>query len=127
MIKKFLMYALRWQLSTPILAVCVIYFKPFGDTVSTIIANAIGACIFFWVDRWLFRRTTLFGEIWEVRDTAVCADCKVIERGYRLVRVGEYDKTDDKHPEFRCIKCSARKYHGMFKRNVKLARKEGKV
>lgn len=117
MFKKFLMYALRWQLSTPILAVCVICFKQYGDTTSTIIANAIGACIFFWVDRWLFKNSNLFGEIWEVRENVDCHECGLHDiRGYRLIRAGDYDRSEDKKPQFRCIKCSRKKYRRMFKK-----------
>jgi len=116
MFKKFLLYALRWQLSTPILAVCVIYFKPFGDTTSTIIANVIGSCIFFWIDRWLFRRTNLFGEIWEVRKDIVCHDCNTPSvKGFRLIKAGDYDRTEDKNPQYRCLVCAKKKYKTIFK------------
>ena len=53
--KKFLLYLLRWQLSTPILAVCLIVFSQLGEIPATIVANLIGGCIFFWVDKWIFR------------------------------------------------------------------------
>ena len=54
-IKRFAMYALRWQLSTPIYAL-VLYFVSdyFGYTSKTIIANFIGACIFYWIDKYIF-------------------------------------------------------------------------
>lgn len=55
MIKKYLMYLIRWQLSTPILAVCVALLATYGTTFATIIANLIGGLIFFWVDRWIFK------------------------------------------------------------------------
>ena len=51
---KFLLYLIRWQLSTPILALCL-YFLNFSTLVNTIIANFIGACIFFWVDKCIFK------------------------------------------------------------------------
>lgn len=54
MLRKFLLYLLRWQMSTPILAVCVVWFNQYGATVSTVVANLIGGCIFFWVDRLIF-------------------------------------------------------------------------
>lgn len=54
MFKKFLLYAFRWQLSTPILAVCYWGLDDLGITLATIIANFIGACIFFFVDKWIF-------------------------------------------------------------------------
>ena len=55
MLRKFLLYLLRWQLSTPILAVCVVWLNQYGTTVSTVVANLIGGCIFFWVDRLIFK------------------------------------------------------------------------
>jgi hypothetical protein len=52
--KRFFLYLLRWQLSTPILAI-VLYFLPFTTLVNTIIANLIGGIIFFWIDKLIFR------------------------------------------------------------------------
>ena len=49
--KRFIKYAIRWQLSTLILAPCIILL-PFDNVTKTIIANFIGACIFFFVDRY---------------------------------------------------------------------------
>jgi|LSQX01.3.fsa_nt_gb hypothetical protein len=54
-VKRFLLYLLRWQLSTPILAVVVAYFAYLGKWWAAAIANLIGGCIFFWVDKWIFR------------------------------------------------------------------------
>lgn len=46
---RFLLYLLRWQLSTPILW-GVLYL--FGSGLrATILANLIGGCLFFFVDR----------------------------------------------------------------------------
>ncbi len=53
--KKFFMYSLRWQMSTPILAACI-YYLPFDDFNKTMIANFIGACIFYHVDKLIFRK-----------------------------------------------------------------------
>ena len=55
MFKKYMIYLIRWQLSTPILAVCVALLASYGATVATIIANFIGGLLFFWVDRWIFK------------------------------------------------------------------------
>lgn len=55
MIKKYLLYLLRWQLSTPVLAAVLALFADWPVIVSTIIANLIGGLIFFWVDRWIFK------------------------------------------------------------------------
>jgi hypothetical protein len=52
---KFILYIIRWQLSTPILALCVFLIN--GSTLyKTIIANLIGGCIFYWFDKWLFNK-----------------------------------------------------------------------
>lgn len=52
--KKFFLYLIRWQLSSPILAVCMVWMGGWNVAVATIVANLIGGCIFFWVDRWIF-------------------------------------------------------------------------
>ena len=112
LITKYVLYLGRWQLSTPILAVCVVYFARLGATGSTVLANLFGGLIFFWVDRWIFKHTSILqGEVWEVQVDVVCADCgRPLDRGYRLVKANHYDKTGDRHPEFRCAECSRRKY-----------------
>jgi len=56
MIKKYILYLLRWQLSTPILAVCLIWLAGLGEVWATIVANLIGGLIFFWVDRLIFKK-----------------------------------------------------------------------
>lgn len=55
MIKKYILYLIRWQLSTPILALCVSSLVSYGTTIATIIANIVGGLIFFWVDGWIFK------------------------------------------------------------------------
>ena len=52
---KYLLYLLRWQLSTPILAL-ILYVLHTNELVETIIANLIGGLIFFWVDAKIFRK-----------------------------------------------------------------------
>jgi len=54
LLKKYILYIFRWQLSTPILAICIIYL-PYSATVKTIISNFLGALIFFWIDQWIFK------------------------------------------------------------------------
>lgn len=44
----------RWQLSSPILAVCMVWMGGWNVAIATIVANLIGGCIFFWVDKWIF-------------------------------------------------------------------------
>jgi len=119
---KYFLYLVRWQLSTPILAVCVYYLtRSIGATWTTVIANLIGGLIFFWVDRWIFRHTSILsGELWEVRSDIACADCgKIVDRGYRLVKASSYDKSDDKRPEFRCHECSRTKYERIVEEREK--------
>lgn len=53
--KKFLLYLGRWQLSTPILAGCLILLSGLGSFWATVVANLIGGAIFFWVDKLIFR------------------------------------------------------------------------
>lgn len=53
--KRFVLYLIRWQLSTPILALCLWWLGGVGELPATIIANLVGGCIFFWVDRLIFK------------------------------------------------------------------------
>lgn len=108
MLKRYLLYLLRWQLSTPILALCVAYFISLGATWATIIANLIGGLLFFWVDRLIFAKDVC-DPIWEVKPKAVCADCGKQDRGYRLVYARNYDRRLDKEPKYRCEECSKKK------------------
>lgn len=55
MIKRYILYLIRWQLSTPLLAVVLIWLSGLNVTVATIISNLIGGLIFFWIDRWIFK------------------------------------------------------------------------
>lgn len=112
--KRYALYLVRWQLSTPILAACVFYMTAsLGATWTTVIANFLGGLIFFWVDRWIFSRANLLGhgELWQTMNDIVCADCgQNVSRGYRLVKMHGYDRTADPQPEFRCHECSRTKY-----------------
>ena len=52
------LYMIRWQLSTPILAVVPIVLKKWDIKnywVVACVANLIGSLIFYWVDKWIFR------------------------------------------------------------------------
>lgn len=53
--KRFILYLIRWQLSTPILAVCLIMLSSMGEIWSTVIANLVGGCLFFVVDKKIFK------------------------------------------------------------------------
>lgn len=113
--KRYFLYLIRWQLSTPILAVCVLLLtKSLGPTLTTVIANLIGGLIFFWIDIMIFRKSDILfsGELWEIKTNMDCADCgKKKIRGFRLVKWSHYDKSEDRHPQFRCYQCSRHKYH----------------
>ena len=54
--KKLLMYLLRWQLSTPILAIVLIILADQNKWVATVIANLIGGLMFFPVDKLIFKK-----------------------------------------------------------------------
>lgn len=122
LVRSYALYLLRWQLSTPILAACVYYLtRSLGATWTTVLANLVGGVIFFWVDRWIFRRTNILftGELWEAKENVTCADCaKPIERGYRLVKTADYDRSRDRHPQFRCQSCSRAKYDAFRRQNA---------
>jgi hypothetical protein len=117
--KRYGLYLVRWQLSTPILAVVLYYLAPIGALAATVVANLIGGLIFFWVDRFIFTSQALAAQ-WEVREKIRCVDCGKVARGYRLVRAENYDRSEDSQPEFRCEECSQKKSDELKKRGVKL-------
>lgn len=117
MITRYLLYLFRWQLSTPVLAFCVVKFAGLGNVFSTVIANLIGGLVFFWVDRFIFS-ADLNEPIWSIREDIVCSDCGTTARGYRLVVAPNYDKRRDAKPEFRCERCSAQKTRALRSRGV---------
>lgn len=119
LVKQYLLYLFRWQLSTPILAGVLYFMSDFNVTTSTIIANIIGGLIFFWVDRFIFTSPSLSPQ-WEIREEVICTDCGDIAKGFRLVRTRNYDRTKDRNPEFRCEKCSQRKLQELKDRGVML-------
>ncbi len=62
---QYIIYLIRWQLSTPILAIVLQLLGESSGTpwIPTIIANFIGGLIFFWVDKFIFKprdRRTLY-------------------------------------------------------------------
>ena len=120
---KFILYLIRWQLSTPILAPVVAHFKHshymFGtaeDWYAAAVANLIGACIFFWVDRFIFKSKTI--ERWEMLDGGRCHDCGKIGIVRRLVETGRYNRRNDPEPEFRCHVCSKKKLEELKERKI---------
>lgn len=52
--KRLALYLLRWQMSSPILALCI-FFLPFDDFTKTIVANLIGGLIFYKLDKLIFK------------------------------------------------------------------------
>jgi len=117
--KRYFFYLLRWQLSTPILAIVLVWLSTMDKWIATMIANLIGGLIFFWVDKFIFE-TRILSAQWEVMDNVCCVDCGKTSRGYRLVKTENYDRVNDKEPEFRCEGCSQVKANALKKRGVKL-------
>jgi hypothetical protein len=69
--KRFVLYLLRWQLSTPILWLVV---RNLGAGIgATVIANLIGGAIFFWVDKFIFTSPSL--EVWHIKEHGTCDIC----------------------------------------------------
>ncbi|MCD6436450.1 MAG: hypothetical protein J7L15_08760 [Clostridiales bacterium] len=118
-IKRYGVYLIRWQLTTPVLVWCIIFFASLGATWATVMANLIGGLIFFWVDRFIFQ-SDKFNVSWEVKDKVVCSDCNQEARGYRLVKSKNYDKSNDKYPKFRCESCSIIKAKEMKNQGVQI-------
>jgi hypothetical protein len=117
--KRYGLYLLRWQLSTPILAGVLFVLSRTDRVTATIIANLLGGLIFFWVDMVIFTSGRLSVQ-WEVKDTVMCVDCGKEARGYRIIRAKEYDRTEDASPEFRCEECSRRKTEELRLRGVSI-------
>ena len=112
--KKYFLYLVRWQLSTPILAIVLKLLSNMSTLTATIIANLIGGLIFFWVDKIIFKKTSEV-PLWEIKNNVTCYDCHKKSNGYRIVLWGNYDRTDDKDPHYRCRDCSIKKMHSIAK------------
>jgi hypothetical protein len=113
--KRFILYLIRWQLSTPILWLVVRNLGAgFG---ATVIANLIGGAIFFWVDRFIF--TSKAVEMWHVKEKGLCDACGKETSLWRLVMAPNYDKRDAK-PKFFCIECSKLRTDELRKRGIKI-------
>jgi len=124
--KKYFAYLIRWQMSTPILAPIIAYFKHsenvFGtkeDWLGACVANLVGGLIFFWVDKWIFK-STILAPLWEIKENITCTDCGRNCRGFRLVKSENYDKIQDKKPEFRCEDCSRKKLNELKSKGIKV-------
>ncbi len=106
--KKYFFYLVRWQLSTPILAIVLKLLSNMSTLTATIIANLIGGLIFFWIDKIIFKKTSDV-PLWEIKNKIECHDCHKITKGYRIVMWGNYDRSEDKNPQYRCRECSLKK------------------
>lgn len=51
---RFVAYLIRWQASSPILAICMWLMGGLDIILATVIANLIGGCIFYFVDKKIF-------------------------------------------------------------------------
>ena len=123
MIKKFILYHIRWQLSTPILAPIVSLFTNHGDTLfakdallGAIVANVMGASIFFWVDKIIFHNK--IDVTWErTTEPFACPDCGDIHTvGYRIIKYNKYNR-ETSQPVYRCTTCSQLKARHIFDNN----------
>jgi hypothetical protein len=78
-----------------------LYLGTREDWIAATIANLIGGCIFFWVDRYIFQSKQV--EKWEIIKSGICHDCgyKGIVRRLTFIS-GIYDRTNDNDPQFRC-------------------------
>ena len=108
LVKKYVLYLIRWQLSTPILAIVLYWLSGMSTLWATVIANLIGGLIFFWVDKIIFKKKSDV-PLWEIKEEVECFDCHKKTKGYRIVSWGNYDRSEDKHPQYRCRDCSIKK------------------
>ncbi len=113
--KRFLLYLVRWQLSTPILWLVV---KNMGAGLwATVVANLIGGAIFFWVDKFIF--TSYAVELWHFKDSGRCDNCGKEESLWRLALAPNYDKRNCP-PKFFCMACSKEKTDALRKNGIKI-------
>jgi len=103
LLKQLLLYCFRWQLSTPSLWFVIYLMGP--GLWATVVANFVGALIFFWVDRVIFGTRHI--QEWEVKRVGVCYACGKIGKVRRLAYdASGYDRREDPDPQFRCEGCS---------------------
>ena len=113
--RKFTLYLIRWQLSTPILWLVV---KNLGVGIwSTVIANLIGGSIFFWVDKFIF--TSKAVEMWHFKEKGRCDNCGKEASLWRLVLAPRYDKRQSK-PKFFCKECSKKRTRELREQGIKI-------
>ena len=113
--KRFTLYLIRWQLSTPILWLVL---KNLGAGLwQTIIANLIGASIFFWVDKFIF--TSKAVEMWHFKEKGNCDSCGKETSLWRLVLAPNYDKRDAQ-AKFFCMECSSKRTDELRAKGIKV-------
>lgn len=113
--KRFFLYLIRWQLSTPILWLVV---RQLGAGLwQTMVANLIGASIFFWVDKLIF--TSKAVEMWHFKELGTCDACGKETSLWRLVLAPKYDKRDSE-PRFFCLECSKKRTDELRQRGINI-------
>ena len=124
MLKRFVAYFLRWQASTVILAPVIAivkgspnWFGTWEDWLAAIIANAIGAAIFFWVDKFIF--TSAAVEMWHVIPNGKCDGCGKETELWRLTLAPGYDKRTDE-PKYLCMECSKKQTDKLRAKGIKI-------
>lgn len=115
--KRFFLYLIRWQLSTPILWLVV---RNLGASVqATILANLVGGSIFFWVDRFIFTSQAL--EVWHIKEGR-CDKCGKVSKLHRLVKTAGYDRSGS-NPIFLCPACSHEKSEELKAKGIQISGK----
>lgn len=117
MLKRFVLYLFRWQLSTPILWPVVNLLG--AGMGSVVVANLIGGSIFFWVDKFIFTSPTL--EVWHYQAKGKCHGCGREAELWRLVKAKDYDKTKSR-PIFLCAHCSFKKLEELKEKGIEPSR-----
>ena len=56
------MYGLKWQGGTPVIAIVLLLLPIPNVWIKTIIANIIGAFIFYPIDNWIFNKSNKKGD-----------------------------------------------------------------
>ncbi len=105
--KKYGLYLLRWQLSTPVIAVVLIFLASMNKWVATAIANLIGGLIFFWIDRLIFASKKNIK--CDIKEDIKCFKCGEITEGYYLVKTENCNNINDIRPKFICENCLKKK------------------
>lgn len=113
--KRFMLYLIRWQLSTPILWLVI---RNLGAGLwQTIVANLIGGSIFFYVDKFIF--TSKAAEMWHFKEKGRCDACGREASLWRLVLAPSYDRRQSE-PKFFCIECSKKRTDELRSKGIKI-------